>query len=123
MLVAETKSVRHTVYVYGTLRPGEPRTVQIPGKLYDLGWYPGIILGGDSFVTCEKIEVEDLDAVDSYEGYHPKFTVDSLYIRRPILDGWVYEYNQEFNPQRLVACGDWLIYTQKERGQNGGRFR
>lgn len=121
--------VAETIYVYGTLRPGESGTVQIPGKLYDLGWYPGIILepagglGGDSFVTCEKIEVKDLGAVDTYEGYNPKFTAESLYIRRPILDGWIYEYNQEFNPQRLVACGDWLIYTQKERGENGGRFR
>jgi gamma-glutamylcyclotransferase (GGCT)/AIG2-like uncharacterized protein YtfP len=115
--------VAEVVYVYGTLRPGEPGTVQIPGTPYDLGWFPGIILGGENFVTRERIEVEDLDAVDAYEGYNPKFTIESLYIRRPILDGWIYEYNQEFNPQRLVACGDWFIYTQQERGQNGGRFR
>jgi len=110
------------VYVYGTLRPGKPGTIQIPGKLYDLGWFPGIILGGEGLVTCEKIEVEDLTAVDAYEGYNPRFTIESLYIRRPILDGWIYEYNQEFDPQRLVACGDWLIYTRQERGRNGGRF-
>lgn len=114
--------MKNIVYTYGTLRPGEAGTVQIPGTLYDLGWFPGIILGGESFVTCEPIEVDDIEAVDAYEGYNPRFTTESLYIRRPILDGWIYEYNQEFNHKRLVACGDWLIHTQTERGRNANRF-
>lgn len=102
----------HKIYTYGTLRPGEPGTVQIPGTLYDMGWYPGIILGGDSFVTCEKIEVEDLDAVDAYEGYNPKFTIESLYIRRPILDGWIYEYNKPVLGFKRVLSGDWVDYCR-----------
>ena len=106
-----------TIYVYGTLRPDEQSpdgsgTVQIPGTLYDLGWFPGIILGGENFVTCERIEVEDLDAVDAYEGYNPKFTIESLYIRRPILDGWIYEYNKSTEDKRLIHSGDWLKYLR-----------
>lgn len=112
-----------TIYVYGTLRPGEPGTVQIPGKLYDLGWFPGIILGGDTFVTCERIEVEDLDAVDAYEGYNPKFTIESLYIRRPILDGWIYEYNKGVEGRRVINSGDWLSYIRCRDGQRSDDVR
>lgn len=122
-----------TVYVYGTLRPGKQSpdgsgTVQIPGKMYDLGWFPGIILEppgghGEDFVTCERIEVENLDAVDAYEGYNPELISESLYIRRPILDGWIYEYNQEVGSKSLVSCGDWLAYIEQERGIYGGHFR
>ena len=110
------------LYVYGTLRPGEPGTVQVPGKLYDLGWYPGLILGGDETVTCEKVNVKDFQAVDHYEGFNPDDTVESLYIRKKYEDGWIYEYNQEFNPNKLIECGDWLIYKQTERGKYDDRF-
>lgn len=121
---------KHIIYAYGTLRPGIFETVEVPGVLYNLGWYPGAKLGeghgkpgvpGPTF-TCEKIEVESLDAVDKYEGYSEKYPEQSLYIRRPYKDGWIYEYNGEVNPLRAIESGDWLDYTKEKRGQNAGRF-
>lgn len=116
--------MKHIVYAYGTLRPGIFETVEIPGEMYDLGWYPGVKLGvgSDSKFIAEKIEVENLDAVDRYEGYSEKHPEGSLYIRRPYLDGWIYEFNREVNPLRQVLSGDWLDYTKEKRGQNAGRF-
>lgn len=113
------------LYVYGTLRPGGEDTVRIPGKLYDLGWFPGLKLEWESedTVVCERIEVDDWGAVDRYEGYNPDHSDTSLYIRRPYMDGYIYEYNQQFNPVKRVMSGDWLDYTKDEKGINGGRFK
>ena len=114
------------VYVYGTLRPGTGEKILVPGTLYDMGWFPAIVINPylASVVVCEKIEVKHLDHVDAYEGYHPDYVKESLYIRRKYLDGWIYEINphKDFNKNRVVASGDWLEYTQKERGENANRF-
>ena len=112
----------HFAYVYGTLRPGNTEPVVVKGTLYDLGWSPGIKLGGDNEVICEKIEVVDFTPLDHYEGYFPDDEAQSLYIRRPIFDGYIYELNREANPVKIIQSGDWLDYTQEKRGINGGRF-
>lgn len=111
------------VYVYGTLRPGSTETVQIPGKLYDLGWFPGMIFTpltdpDDNSVVCERLEVENLGNLDRYEGFSLEFPDSSFYIRRSMLDGWIYEFNQKVNPVKQIFSGDWLDYTQQERGTN-----
>lgn len=110
------------LYAYGTLRPGGPDIVKVQGSLYDLGWFPGIKLGGTGEVVCERITVEDWQAVDRYEGFREDDPENSLYLRVPYLDGFIYEFNREVNPIKLVQSGDWLDYTKKERGVNGGRF-
>lgn len=110
------------LYVYGTLRPGGQDTVTIEGQMFDLGWFPGVRLDLPGEVVCEKILIEDWRRTDAYEGYNEKYPEDSLYVRKPFLDGWIYEYNQEFNPVKRVLSGDWLDYTQQERGISGGRF-
>ena len=61
--------VRH-VFVYGTLRRGEPRDINrlqpaprwvgsasVPGVLFDLGAYPGLLLGGPGRVQGEVYEI------------------------------------------------------------------
>ena len=110
------------IYVYGTLRPGNSEIVKVKGNLYDLGWFPGIKLGGNNEVVCERIEVEDLAAVDRYEGYFPDDLDASLYIRRPFLDGYIYEFARDVNPVKQVLSGDWLDYRKEKRGLYGGRF-
>ena len=63
----------HKLFVYGTLRPKSGVTVKVPGKLYDLGWFPGckLIPDGDAEFDCEILEVDDagLRRADQYEGY------------------------------------------------------
>lgn len=112
------------LYVYGTLRPGNTPTFKIPGVMYDAGWFPAAKFadGIAETIVCERIEVQDWKSFDRYEGYYPDDPANSLYIRRPMLDGFVYEFNREVNPVKKVQSGDWLDYTNKERGINGDRF-
>lgn len=118
----DTSPVSDILCVYGTLRPGNPNTVKVKGSLYDLGWFPGIKLGGTGEVVCEQITVKDWQDVDRYEGFMPDNPEDSLYIRTPYDDGFIYEFNREVNPIKLIQSGDWLDYTQEKRGKYGGHF-
>lgn len=111
----------HTILTYGTLRPfTNTDVVKVPGKLYDLGWYPGIVLGnhenpdeGDSFVTCERITVGDqrLIELDRYEGYDPQFPESSLYLRKKIGEDFIYVYNLSAEGHDLIESGDWQQHT------------
>ena len=66
------------LYAYGTLRKGSlnnnhniypgltyVETCTVSGKIYDLRWFPGIVLGKSGFVgakslvVCDKFKVED----------------------------------------------------------------
>ena len=113
------------LYTYGTLRPGnEDNIVLLPGLLYDLGWFPGIKLNPDSdkTVVAERIIINDWNKVDAYEGYRQDDIPNSLFVRKPFLDGYVYEYNRPVcNSHRAIESGDWLEYTQEKRGHNDDR--
>lgn len=109
----------HRLYVYGTLMPEDGEKVDIPGYLYDLGWFPGArIMAPDcgSFFKAKMIEVDDarLRRLDDYEAYHEDAPQHSLYIRRPYLDGWIYEYNRSLDGRKLIEDGDWESHNQKE---------
>lgn len=122
--------MKHTVYVYGTLRPGGNGLTLLPGKLYDLGWFPGARLSAtmedDSpMIVCERIEVDDegLARLDSFEGFNVDNPALSLFVRRPILDGWIYEYNTEMpDDQRRVLSGNWLTHKKMTSGAVSERF-
>lgn len=110
------------LYVYGTLRPWGPNTIKIPGQLFDLGRFPGVKLDLPGEVVCEKIEVKDWSAIDRYEGYYPEDHEGSLYIRRPFMDGFIYEFNRDVDPEKRIEFGDWLVYTKERWGTHGGSF-
>lgn len=113
--------MNHTILVYGTLRPfTNTDIVKVPGRLYDLGWFPGIVLGnhenpeeGESFVTCERITVDDerLKQLDAYEGYDPENPDNSLYLRKKIGEDWIYVYNHPVEGYELIESGDWQQHT------------
>lgn len=117
-------SNKHKVIVYGTLRPGDESSekVMIPGQIYDIGWFPGLVFnegGPDSFVVGEIIEVDDekLSQLDSYEGYYEDDPQGSLYLRKKLWDCWVYVYNRKIeDTQTLVEGGDWLAYRKEKEG-------
>jgi gamma-glutamylcyclotransferase (GGCT)/AIG2-like uncharacterized protein YtfP len=111
-------SSKHIVYVYGTLRPGTNPVEYVEGQLFNLGWFPGIVLGLPGLVACERVEVNDLHVLDLYEGYNPDNLSSSLYIRRPYKDGWIYEYNYDYDLASVITCGDWLKFTGQEHGSN-----
>jgi gamma-glutamylcyclotransferase (GGCT)/AIG2-like uncharacterized protein YtfP len=102
----------HKILVYGTLRSmeGQPTTT-VKGRLYNLGWYPGIILDEDGDdIVCEEIEATDeqLKHYDDYESYDEKRPETSLYIRRTLGCGrMIYEYNRPVAEYSRIQSGDW----------------
>jgi gamma-glutamylcyclotransferase (GGCT)/AIG2-like uncharacterized protein YtfP len=118
------------VFVYGTLRGGGSNDIarfspapervadaQIAGTLYDLGAYPGAVLGGKGRVTGEIYRITaTLEAqLDALEGVRPDNTGE--YIKREVLveaggRQWVclvYEIHPErITGRPMIASGDWL---------------
>ena len=129
---------RH-VFVYGTLRRGDVRDINqlqpvpafvamatVQGVLYDLGSYPGMLLGGEGRVTGEvyAISAELERQLDSIEEVWPQPTGE--YSKREVVvqlckDGVTPEALEtqglscllyEINPARTRTCpvissGDW----------------
>lgn len=109
--------------VYGTLRPGIRPTVKVPGRMYQVGWFPGVILDADCGETfeAEPVEVTDevLRGLDRYEGYDEAFPENSLFRRVAMEDGtFIYVFNQSVEGCEQVGGGDWLDHTQQEAGRN-----
>ena len=110
----------HKIYVYGTLMKNDGRPkIDVHGRMFDLGWYPGVIAIGvaPTVVKCEVIEVDDkaLRDLDAYEGYNEHRPYDSLYIRKWLDDGWIYQYNHDPVGGVVVASGDWADYLIKKK--------
>jgi gamma-glutamylcyclotransferase (GGCT)/AIG2-like uncharacterized protein YtfP len=117
----------HKVFVYGTLRPGASEPVLVPGQMFDLGWFPGVVnieTAVGAFFKAEIIEVDDdtLARLDSYEGYNPNHPASSLYVRKEYQDGFIYQYNGNVSGKLPVPTGDWLEYTQMTEGYNASHF-
>ncbi|KQU84455.1 gamma-glutamyl cyclotransferase [Variovorax sp. Root318D1] len=124
-------TVRH-VFVYGTLRRGgrndiarfrpEPFFVTdavIAGTLYDLGAYPGVVLGGKRRVVGEiyRIEPEVEVALDVLEE-----VADDAgeYIRRTVMveagaqqfECLVYEIHlSRIAGRAVIRSGDWIAHA------------
>lgn len=102
----------HLIAVYGTLFDEKAPKDMIPGRIYDLGAFPGYKpdLDSDDMVFCSIIEVNDenLSQIDVYEGVSA-----GLYSRQMLetalgRDVWVYTYNGEVDPDRLIESGCWI---------------
>ncbi len=127
---------RH-VFVYGTLRRGDVRDItslypapqfvglaSVAGTLYDLGPYPGVVLGGSGRVTGEvyAISAELERQLDVIEEVWPQQTGEysrqqvRVQVRAPgtafetlELDCLVYEINPARTAGKpVIASGDWL---------------
>lgn len=120
------------LFVYGTLRRGENSDLsrnasqidyigrdRINGHLYNLGWYPGVrgaphtikegfdpekpTVIGDVFRIRDAGIAAHLDA---YEGY-PNLYSRNVVLTEKGVKAWVYTYNDETSPDRLIENGDW----------------
>lgn len=123
------------VFVYGSLRRGNPgaMSVRFPaatyvddgtvaGSLYDLGAYPGLLLGGSaSRVTGEVYEVDDatLQQLDQFE-------LSSDYVRKEVevhhgterRRCWIYVPERDadfFSGLPLVESGDWIEHVRSRQ--------
>lgn len=115
------------LFVYGSLRVGEAADLSqrqgvekigadcINGKLYSVGWYPGVkaepgqfdtnldVVHGDLFKITDDVIVPLLDA---YEGYPNLFNrIETMTANGE--QTWVYIYNLSVTEDRRVADGDW----------------
>lgn len=95
--------------VAGALRHEGP--CRIPGRLWDLGEYPGLVAGGGE-VRGELFEADGptLETLDAFE------QEGSLYVRRqirliePNIEAWVYFYNQTLDHAQPIAGGCWRTH-------------
>lgn len=116
--------------VYGLLRTGEEGfrrfdlathlehvgPCRIPGRLYDLGRYPGLARGeGEVIGDLFRLKSADVIArLDDYEDYNPANETEAHYLRRaiqlaePDVTAWVYLWNRSVEGCKPLAHGDWL---------------
>ena len=122
------------LFIYGTLMPGLRLEAemhgarfmgpaQVPGRLFDLGRYPGF-LPGDGHVTGEVYEVDDahLARLDGVEGLVPGDRAESHYWREVVsvvsgpLQGQpvhTYVYNRPVDGCTPIAHGDYRRYIRE----------
>lgn len=94
----------------------------LPGRLYDLGDYPGLIVSdtANGLVHGEVVELSDPGRsflwLDAYEGIRPDAPQANEYRREQhsvrLVSGaelmaWVYIYAQDVSAARLVTSGTW----------------
>ena len=122
--------LKRYVFVYGTLRKGQERDIndlqpapifkgnsQINGTLYDLGSYPGVRLGGLTWVRGEVYQItSELEKkLDEIEEVWPQQSAE--YVRRDVVvqcvgavfDCLVYEVGEVRTFGRaVITSGDWV---------------
>ncbi|MCE0494040.1 gamma-glutamylcyclotransferase family protein [Vibrio salinus] len=111
----------HLVFVYGSLRKGEPNHVYLDScqfigdfstqpqfAMYDLGTYPAIVEGHFS-VRGEVYQLDDdqLHRLDELEGVPVEYRRET--IATPFGDAWIYIYQDVASADlsQLVSSGDW----------------
>ena len=97
----------------------------VNGQLYDLGDYPGAILGDnfDNKIRGEIYQLDDPQAVltvlDQYEGFIPGELEASLFARVKAkitmsdgsqVESWIYVYNDWVVTGKLIESGDYAKY-------------
>jgi gamma-glutamylcyclotransferase (GGCT)/AIG2-like uncharacterized protein YtfP len=118
-----TGQAPHAQFKLGT-RAHKLGACQIPGRLLDLGDYPGLIRDisgpsviGELYSTTDSTLVTDLDA---YEVFQPGDFDRSEYQRiivpliEPRTDAWVYYYIGPRDGFAEISDGDWLAAQQRK---------
>ncbi len=130
-----TDSVRHLVFVYGTLRKGASNhhvlkgarcvaeNAWIKGTLYDTGLgYPALSLSPQGKVYGEIFEVDEtgLQSLDRLENY-VSGRVNNLYERMVkkvttsdgLLDTYIYTVDHNLSIcQKCIPSGDWMEWLE-----------
>ena len=124
----------HTLFIYGTLMPGlrlahemsgavSLGPAQVPGRLVDVGRYPGLVHGPGA-VHGELYRVPEalLARLDEVEEMVPGDRAASQYWREPVtvlagaLAGqavWTYVYNRPTEGLVAIAHGDYRRYIRE----------
>lgn len=102
----------------------------MPGRLYNIGSYPGLILSDnpDEIVKGELFKIKDkrlvLNALDEYEGSVEPFPKPWEYQRveaeittekgAKVLS-WLYIYQWDVKEEMLIPSGDYLDFLSKSQ--------
>lgn len=116
-----TKPQTFRVFVYGTLRVGEPYHHLIYAceylgqhrtlphyELIDLGHYPGIITGGTTAIIGDLYvaDAQTLQKLDEYEGYPDDYTREPVQLEGgSIAIAYIYRLGAADYP--TIPSGDW----------------
>ncbi len=139
------------LFVYGSLLSNIPSSMSkylrrratlvskstTPGKLYDLGMYPGFVAGGDDLVKGElyllkpENEAQTLEMLDAYESVTGE--PEDEYLRGEVIvqvgDGGTFKaetyiFRGDVGDKTLIPRGDYPAYyegnSDHERFVNGG---
>lgn len=128
------------LFVYGTLRRNRQNLSQHPfladcdfisdasvyGELYEIGPYPGLILGGTKLVNGELYQMQHpehtLSALDIYEECAAHFPEPHEYIRHQLainlpngqtVTAWTYLYNRPTTGLTPILNGDYLNHLKE----------
>jgi gamma-glutamylcyclotransferase (GGCT)/AIG2-like uncharacterized protein YtfP len=124
-------SSRELVFVYGTLRRGGSDHFRmasakfitsglITGRLYQVSWYPGLVLddAGDEIAgEVYSVDSDMLGKLDSFEGISTDDTEGSEYRRVSTnvyhpdggeLTAWVWEWLGIISEDNRIQTGNWL---------------
>ena len=100
----------HAIYFYGTLKNSSiVDGYAVKGRLFDLGSFPGIILGGEKDIPGQVAIVSDskLKSLDSYEGVpflytRERATARSIDEPKEAIDVWVYQWAGETSQYKEI---------------------
>ena len=94
----------------------------VPGRLYELGEYPGAVVdySANTSIHGELLELPSdkaiLDALDRYEEFDPSRPQKSLFIRKKAkiklangrnVEGWMYVYNRNPGNAPIIRGGNY----------------
>jgi GrpB-like predicted nucleotidyltransferase (UPF0157 family)/gamma-glutamylcyclotransferase (GGCT)/AIG2-like uncharacterized protein YtfP len=121
---------RQYLFVYGMLRTGGGHSmadhapgsrfiaaVEINGSLYDMGDYPGLVLGGAGKVIGEIYAVDDetLEQLDDFEATasYSRIAIE-VFVEGELYNCWVYTPDPtRCRTAKMIASGDWIAYHPK----------
>lgn len=122
--IAPSKDLRHLLHHEAVFLG----SATVPGRLYDIGSYPGLILSDNpvEIVKGEHYKIKDnrvvLNTFDQYEGCVEPFPKPWEYQRVQTVittDGgvevlsWLYTYQWEVKEEMRIKSGDYLEFLSK----------
>lgn len=139
------------LFVYGTLMRGMPFPMaafleqhavfqgegRLPGRLYDLGGYPGLVhlpqqknrVIGHVFELTNQVVLEKLDAYEMIDPAAPEHS-EYLRVKAPVettsglLDCEVYVFNRSVEGLMVIPDGNWSAwFYSRESPVDPGSFR
>lgn len=114
-----------TVFVYGSLRQGQPNHRYLKGQeylgeykivgfdMYNVGSFPAIV-PGSGIVRGEAYRVDDaaLARLDRLEGHPRMYRREQVAIEGILITllGWAYVWQRSVSGMVAVPAGDWVEY-------------